>query len=195
MTETRVRRAGSAAEIEAVHRLNYEAFVVEVGQHAGDGGGRLVDKFHHKNTYYIADRGGLVVGMVAVHDQPPFSVSDRLAEPGAVEGLGGSPLEVRLLTVRPGSRNGLVLPALLVAVQGHARRGGHTHALISGVRPRLPLYERLGFRALGPDVPGGAARFVPMALDLVRPPAGLIRTFERWRARLMDTVGSPPFDA
>ncbi|MBI1766113.1 MAG: hypothetical protein HYR56_32310, partial [Acidobacteria bacterium] len=40
--------------------------------------------------------------MVAVHNQPPFSVAARIPEPGWIERHCEAPLEVRLLTVLPG---------------------------------------------------------------------------------------------
>lgn len=177
------KRAETADEIEQVHRLNHAVFAVEVGQHEPDPSGRLVDKFHPKNTYYIALRRGEVAGMVAVHDLPPFSIADRLEDPGVLGRLPGRPLEVRLLAVRPGVRHGSVLPGLLWQVHEHARRHGHSHLLISGVGARVGLYERLGFRGLGPAVAGGAAEFVPMVLDLASAPASLGRGVRGWPAR------------
>lgn len=178
---TTFRRAATAVDLEQVHRLNHEIFASEVGQHEPDAAGRLVDKFDRKNTYYLALRGGEVVGMVAVHDEPPFSIADRLVDPGVLDRLPGRPLEVRLLALRPGVRGGALLFGLLWEVREHARRFGHGHLLISGVTTRVGLYERLGFRALGPAVPCGAAEFVPMALDLADPPPSFAREVARWR--------------
>jgi N-acyl-L-homoserine lactone synthetase len=55
-------------EIDQIHRLVYRTFVLEIKQHPDPGGGRLIDKFHHKNRYLVADRERQVCGMVAVHD-------------------------------------------------------------------------------------------------------------------------------
>src|SRR5438876_12427603 len=71
------RRAETPHELEQVHRLNYRTFVGEIPQHADPGTGYLIDKFHDKNQYFVALRDGRVIGMVAVHDQAPFSVTDR----------------------------------------------------------------------------------------------------------------------
>jgi aspartate aminotransferase-like enzyme len=171
-------------ELDQVHRLNYESFVREVAQYSDPGTGRLVDKFHDKNTYVIARLGGDVVGMVAAHDRPPFSVADRLADPAVLDRPGEQPLEVRLLAVRPGYRRGPVFSGLLWALHQHARRLGHTRLLISGLEERVSLYAKLGFSALGPAVTCGRAAFVPMTLDLDRPPESLRRTITRWEARL-----------
>jgi predicted N-acetyltransferase YhbS len=176
--------ASTGAEIDQVHRLNHGTFVDEIGQCEASGDGRLVDKFHDKNAYFVALEGGQVVGMVAVHDRPPFSIAGRLADPGELEKLGGRPIEVRLLAVRPEARHGMVVPGLFLAILDHVRRRGYTHLLISGLRQRVPLYEKLGFRALGGGVPSGLLEFVPMVLDPGRLSAASCRTIDRWRTRL-----------
>src|SRR5688500_581427 len=76
------KRAETEWELEEVHRLNYRTFVREIPQHSDPGSGRLVDKFHDKNHYFIALSGDQLIGMVSVHDCPPFSVSERLSDPG-----------------------------------------------------------------------------------------------------------------
>src|SRR5438552_4152975 len=59
------KRAETAAEVEQVHALNYRTFVQEIPQHPDPGDGRLVDKFHPKNGYFVALRTGRVVGMIS----------------------------------------------------------------------------------------------------------------------------------
>jgi hypothetical protein len=44
-------------ELDQVHRLVFRTFVLEIKQHPDPGGGRLIDKFHHKNRYLMAERG------------------------------------------------------------------------------------------------------------------------------------------
>ncbi|MFI5458505.1 MAG: aminotransferase class V-fold PLP-dependent enzyme [Isosphaerales bacterium] len=184
------KRAETDVELDQVHRLNYETFVREVAQYSDPGTGQLVDKFHDKNTYLIATLGGELVGMVAAHDRPPFSVADRLADPGVLGRPGERPLEVRLLAVRPGYRRSPVLPGLLWALHEHARRLGYTRLLISGLEQRILLYEKLGFRPLGPAVACGRVAFVPMTLDLDPPPESFRRTIVRWEARLSRVAGA-----
>ena len=74
------KRAETNEEFEQIHRLNYRTFVAEIPQHRDPGTGRLVDKFHDKNGYFVALDCGRVIGMISVHDQPPFSVADRLSD-------------------------------------------------------------------------------------------------------------------
>src|SRR5438128_235435 len=97
--------ADCEAEFEQIHRLNYRTFVDEIPQHADTGTGKLVDKFHVKNLYFVVLKRGRVVGMLSAHDQPPFSVADRLDNPGILQEPGMHPLEVRLLAIEPSERN------------------------------------------------------------------------------------------
>src|SRR5438105_13996442 len=110
------KRADTRHEFEQIHRLNYETFVAEIPQHADPGDGRLVDKFHGKNCYFVALTEGRVIGMVSTHDQPPFSVADRLTDPSILERPGTRPLEVRLLAIEPARRNSTVVLGLNIVV-------------------------------------------------------------------------------
>ena len=167
------KRADAGNEFEQIHRLNYRTFVEEIPQHAASRRGRLIDKFHAKNTYFVALLEGRVVGILSVHDQPPFSVADRLPDPSILDAPGRRPLEVRLLAVEPEHRTGPVLAGLLFSVLQHARDRYHD-VYISGVAKRVAMYERLG--GLRPDAgkfsarrKGGKTRsaveFSPRAID------------------------------
>ncbi len=168
-------------QLEQVYRLNYATFVSELGQHTGDGSGRLVDKFDKKNTYLIALRDGHVVGMVTVHGEPPFSTAQRLADPSILAAIGGKLLEVRLLAIDPEERQRMVFAGLLWHVQEYARERGYTHLLISGYVKRVAIYERLGFHALGPPVPSGNVEYVPMVVALSEMPARIQHEIEIMR--------------
>jgi aspartate aminotransferase-like enzyme/GNAT superfamily N-acetyltransferase len=166
-----VKQADTSSEFDQIHRLNYQTFAEELGQYVPDGSGRLVDRFHDRNTYFIALRDGRVVGMLAAQDRPPFSIESRLSDVSVLDALGGPLLEVRLLAIDPGFRNRLILPELLLALYRHACERAYTHLIVSGIATRIEMYGRMGFRALGPAVESGAASFVPMAMELTRPPA------------------------
>ncbi len=153
-------------EIAQIHHLNYKTFVREIGQHTDPGRPQLVDKFHDRNLYLIAKHGEQLVGMLAVHDQPPFSVASRLPDPGWIEQCCPAALEVRLLAVEPQYRKGLVLPGLLWSLYRLASAAGYTHLVASGVEQQLDLYRRIGFEALGPGQLAGSATFTPLAMSL-----------------------------
>jgi aspartate aminotransferase-like enzyme len=173
--------AQTSDEIEAVHRLNYHTFVRELQQYPDTGAGRLVDKFHDKNTYFIALRDGVVIGMISVHGQAPFSVASRLPDPSILSRPGVRPIEVRLLAVDPAERNNAVAYGLVAVFYEYAQASGYTDVFISGVEDRAALYEGIGFAVIGPPVPCGAARFVPMWVSVPGLKEAVHVRWERWR--------------
>lgn len=178
------KRAETGREFEEIHRLNHRTFVDEIPQHQGTDSGLLIDKFHHKNCYFIVLRSDRVVGMVSTHDQAPFSVADRLQEPAILHRPGTKPLEVRLLAIEPTERHSTMFFGLVWCLYEHAKTNGYTHLYISGVEERVDLYERLGFVALGPSVPCGNAAFVPMVLAIGQLPMRMERVKKLWEAHL-----------
>jgi aspartate aminotransferase-like enzyme len=183
------KRAETDDEFDQIHALNYRTFVGEIPQHADTGTGRLVDKFHHKNTYFIALADKEVVGMVSVHGQPPFSIADRLPDPGLLERPGTRPLEVRLLAIKSEKRHSVVYSGLVWTLFRHAQEVGATHLFISGVQERLSLYEQLGFEQIGPPVQGGRAVFVPMAVPVNNIAEKKHRAMQLWIKRLAKRGG------
>jgi aspartate aminotransferase-like enzyme len=184
------KTAETDAEFDQIHRLNYRTFAEEVQQYAADGTGLLVDRFHDKNIYYIAVENGRVLGMVAANDQPPFSVEKRLPDSASLGALGGPLLEVRLLALEPDCRHRMILACLLWELYCYARSRRYSHVVISGISSKLEMYQRIGFRALGPAVGSDAASFVPMALSLQNPPVRLQRYTQSYIAR--QTRQAPP---
>ena len=183
------KRAETPDEFEQVHALNYRTFVGEIPQHADPGDGRLIDKFHDKNVYFIAVRAGHVVGMVSVHGQPPFSIAERLPDPTLLTRPGTRPLEVRLLAIEPEKRNSLVMTGLTWALFVHAQEVGATHLFISGVRERMQLYQQLGFHQVGPPVTSGRATFVPMVVPLDNIIDKKNRLLRLWLKRVQKDTG------
>src|SRR5712692_7192240 len=125
----RFKQAETEAEFEQVFRLNHSVFAAELGQHAPHSSEQLVDKFHTKNQYVIALEEDRVVAMIAFHDQAPYSVAEKLADPRALDSLG-SLAEIRLLAIEPEHRHGALLRGLFVAVYERAR--SHDAIVISG---------------------------------------------------------------
>jgi aspartate aminotransferase-like enzyme/GNAT superfamily N-acetyltransferase len=176
--------ADATHEFEQIHRLNYQTFVGEIPQHADNGAGLLVDKFHAKNAYFIVLKEDRVVGMVGVHDQPPFSVADRLSDTAILTREGVRALEVRLLAVEPDERGSSVFFGLIYTMYSYALRNGYTHLFISGIQQRQELYERLGFVPLGPARASGEASFVPMVLTIGQLPFRMERMKKMWETRV-----------
>ena len=186
MRDVVFREAITAAELEQVHRLNHQVFAEEVGQHAEQASGILVDKFHARNRYFVAVRSQQVVAMVSAHAGPCFSVTSRLPDSSLLQQFD-RPVEVRLLAVAPGERSGTLLAGVLWQVFDFACKAGFSHLLISAIDTRQAMYRKLGFRALGPAVAEGEVRFMPMFMSLAEQMRGkrclVDRHQRRWRAR------------
>ena len=191
-------RPGRAEDHEALARLLHRTFASELRQHPENETATLVDKFDHKNTYFVAERDGCLIGAIAVHDRPPFSVERRLPDGLTMAQIANRPLEVRLLCVEPGERLSTVAFRLMAEAFRHARHHGHRELWISGVEEQLPLYARLGFEVLGPCRKEGEALFAPMRARLEQLPASLRRKAlqdtpgEYWQGPLLSLLPGPP---
>ena len=166
MSPYRFKVATEPHELEGVHRLNHRTFAGEIPQHAPDPSGRLVDRFHDANTYLVALRGEAVVGMVCVRGDRPFSLDAKLADLDALVPAGHVLCEVRLLSVDPDCRSGVVFRGLATALARQCLDDGYTLGLISGTDRQVRLYQHLGFVPFGPAVGTAGARFQPMSLSL-----------------------------
>jgi predicted N-acetyltransferase YhbS len=173
----RFQEAETDGEFQQIFRLNHAVFAGELEQYPALESERLVDKFHDKNLYLIALAGEEVVGMISLHDQAPFSIAGKLANPALLEEYGRL-IEVRLLAVEPAHRNGVVMAGLMLSVYEHAR--AYDAIVISGHLEKSGLYHELGFRDLGPPVESGQATYVPMAIRVTE----LAERQARWQRRL-----------
>lgn len=182
----RFQLATKPEEIEQIHRLLYRTFVLEIGRYPDAGTGRHVDKFHHKNTYFVALRDGDVRGMLAVHGQPPFSVADLVPCKVDLDRLCPKLLEVRLLAVERMERGRQMLAGLTWSLYQYALHQGCQYLAISGLAERQRMYQRMGFRALGAAVRRGQAWFAPMLLDLADLPERVRRDLRVLRRRMGD---------
>jgi GNAT superfamily N-acetyltransferase len=160
----RIRIATEAQEFEQIHRLGYRTFVEEIPQHPSDGSGRRVDPFHEENSYVIALRDQVLVGMLAVRDRRPFSLDHKLDNLEGYLPSHRSPCEIRLLAVEPHHRHTRVVVRLVAAATRLCLDRGHDLALISGAVRQGRLYEKIGFVPFGPRVGTPEAPYQPMYL-------------------------------
>ena len=182
MSGIEFKQAQTEDEFEAIHRLNHRIFAEEIGQHGRRADGRLVDKFHGQNAYFVARQDGELVGMVSVHAGPEFSIASRLQDVDVLRALR-TPLEVRLLAILPEYREGAVVAGLFSQVNEYARRNGYSDLLISGIVEREGMYRKLGFRPMGPPVACGESAFMPMRLSVDAPPDEFRRREQMYMAR------------
>ncbi len=153
-------------EFEAIHELNYKTFAEEIPQHDKSEHRRLVDRFHHENTYVICLDEPQVVGMLAIRGERPFSLDFKVPNLESYLPAGRSICEIRLLSVEKDYRNGHVFRGLLALVLEHGKKKGYDFAIISGTTRQEKLYRHLGFVPFGPKVGSGDAVFQPMYLTL-----------------------------
>jgi aspartate aminotransferase-like enzyme len=161
-------RLATAADHEAIHRLNYRTFVEEIPQHPPNAERRLVDRFHADNAYAVYEVNGAVVGMVSGRAQRPFSLDQKLGDIDRYLPAGCRPVEIRLLAVEPAYRASRVFARLMRCIALHFLEQGHDVGVISGTTRQLRLYRHLGFTAFGPMIGTEAARYQPMYIDAHR---------------------------
>jgi N-acyl-L-homoserine lactone synthetase len=172
-------------EQDQIQRLLHRTFVLEIGQDEDSGTGCLLDKFHDKNTYIVAAHGNHVCGVVALHDQTPFSAISDLECKEQLERLVPEIVEARRFAITRSHRSGIIFAGITWVIYQHAMEQGYRYILISGLLQRRRMYERMGFRAFGRIVRKGAADFIPMLLDLSALPEQIRMDLDRWRRRVL----------
>ena len=177
------RPPGSPEDWQAIRRLNHRIFAEEVAQHDATPEGLLVDPLESRSRFVIALHSAECVGMVCAHDDGPYSVESKLDDPSVLETLERPLIEVRLLAIDPGHRNGMVLAGLLGGLLESALETGQGTLLISGIAQREAMYRRMGFIPIGPQVRRGHAHFLPMALSLSTLPPRVLANLRRWQLR------------
>jgi hypothetical protein len=161
-----IRLAATAADMELIRCMNNDVFACEVGQHEPAPDGRLIDPLETRSRFLVGIEDGSLIAMVSFHSEPPYSVEKKLSDPEVLKALSAPVFEIRLLAVHPAHRSTNLLARLLVRLHGLLTAAGARTLVISALALRLPMYEFMGFRALGPAVQSGGAAFVPMALDM-----------------------------
>lgn len=162
------RVAETAEEYDQIRCLNHRVFAEEVRQHPPAADGRLIDSREAISRFFVALVDNRVAGMVCTCPRRPFSMEKRLADPSILDTLPGPLLEARLLAIEPAYRKRMLFLGMLELMVATAISEGYATLLISGITERLRMYQRMGFRPLGPAVPYGAASFTPMAMALLR---------------------------
>ncbi|MCM0081834.1 aminotransferase class V-fold PLP-dependent enzyme [Geomonas sp. Red32] len=162
----RFKIASLASEFDQIHRLNYRTFVEEIPQHPSNPARALVDRFHTENTYYICLDSGRLVGMLAVRDNRPFSLDDKMPDLDRWLPPGESICEIRLLAVEPEYRRPTLFAGLLHFAASECIRRGYTMGVASGTVRQTHLYQHMGFIPFGEEVGSADARYQPMSLSL-----------------------------
>ncbi|MFJ7344402.1 aminotransferase class I/II-fold pyridoxal phosphate-dependent enzyme [Streptomyces sp. NPDC101110] len=161
-------RSATAGDMSWIHELRHRVYAEELGQHAPNAEGRLVDGLDGDNTYLVAARGAEPRGFVSV--TPPwvgrYGLDKYLtrAELPLLDEAGV--FEVRLLTVEPGARNGAAGALLMyAALRWIASRGGR-RVVAMGRADLIGMYRAAGLRPVGRTVRSGAVDFEVLTGDV-----------------------------
>ncbi|MGN1399987.1 MAG: aminotransferase class V-fold PLP-dependent enzyme [Bacillus sp. (in: firmicutes)] len=153
-------------EFRQIHQLNHDTFASEIPQHGKREDQMLVDRFHEENTYLICLKDGKLIGMIAVRDERPFSLDEKIGQVEKLLPIKARKLcEVRLLAVKKQYRNGRVLIGLLRFLISHCLNQGYDAAVISATTRELKLYNQMGFVPFADLTGKDDAMFQPMYLE------------------------------
>ncbi len=156
-----VLRIADGHDRGAIYAARHEVYARELGQHAGNGDGRLTDGLDATNHYIVAAGPDGLLGFVSL--TPPggrsYSLDKYFARDDLPFPVDDGLFEVRLLTVLA-PRRGRSLALLLVhaALRWVESHGGTRIAAI-GRREILGFYGRLGLRSGGLATRSGAVDY------------------------------------
>src|SRR5690606_18338259 len=105
--------------------------------------GVRVDPFHAQNTYLIVLADTLLVGMIALRSERPFSLDLKIGEVEQYLPNSRKICEIRLMAVRKQHRNGRVFFLMARALSDYCYAEGFDAAVISGTTRQLKLYGQL----------------------------------------------------
>ena len=148
-------------DLERIHRLRHAVYAAELGQHPENPAGELRDGLDGFNHYIAAREGDDLTGCISLTppDGPAYSIDKYLPRSALPFPVDDRLWEIRLLTVREGSRGGWTAPALLYAALRWVESRGGSRIVAMGRREILGLYLRLGLRSHGIGIRAGAVHY------------------------------------
>ncbi|MFF4981323.1 aminotransferase class I/II-fold pyridoxal phosphate-dependent enzyme [Streptomyces sp. NPDC001046] len=161
-------RSAGVDDMPWIHELRHRVYAQELGQHAPNAEGRLVDGLDGENVYLVAARDADRVGFVSV--TPPWVGRyglDKYLTRSELPLLDEADVfEVRLLTVEPDARSGAAGAALIyAALRWIASRGGR-RVVAMGRSDLIGMYRAAGLRPVGRTVRSGAVDFEVLTADV-----------------------------
>ena len=161
MSRLTIKIANTEEEFSQINELNYQTFVEEINQHSSNQSKVLIDKFDKQNTYYIALKGGKLIGMIALKDTRPFSLDQKLSNLETYLPKVDNLIEIRLLSIVKAYRNTTLLFKILKFINKTNVLDQYDLVLITAILKQIKLYKHIGFETFGPQV-GGKTKFQPM---------------------------------
>lgn len=171
-----------AADLPLIFRLRHLVYADELRQHAGNESGVIHDDIDAHNHYLTVKKDDRLAGFISITPQgsPRFSIEKYLNRSEHPEIDWDSVTELRLLTVCPSERGGLVASILLYSAARWVQTHGTGSCIGMGRREIMKLYQRIGFRDCGMRIQSGDVEFVLMTIDHSVVDKS-IRTTERWQ--------------
>lgn len=160
-------RIANEQDRDAIAKLIYETYALELGQYTPNESERLTDRLHDTNLYILAYMQDELVGMLSMTlpSTASFSTLKRLPfVPKDIEDNLHKTAEIRLLAVKPAYRGEGVFDHLMKAAIMNCYQQGVERVLISAIENRVPLYQFMGFKPIGKPVLNGTAVYVPMLI-------------------------------
>ena len=149
-------------EFDQIAQQIHDVFVKEIPRYQPTAPKRVVDKFHHENTYIICKSGHTLTGMLAIKSQRPFSLDQTIPDLDEHLPAYNRICEIRLLSIKKDLRRKRIFHGLMRATADYCTRNDFDIAIISGYTSQLPLYRHLGFVPFASLIGTDAARFQPM---------------------------------
>lgn len=173
------RIATTEKEFDEIAAINYETFVEEIPQHHHNKERRLVDRFHHENTYMLVYKDHEIAGMIAFRSVRPFSLDEKIGpvEEHLPKELCRNLCELRLLAVKKEHRNGRAMLRLFKALYAYFYEQDFSACVISGTTREEKMYKQIGFEQFAPAVGTKDAEYLPMVLTR--------KAIDRFRTRMM----------
>lgn len=174
--------ATTEKEFDEIAALNYETFVEEIPQHHRNKERRLVDRFHHENTYMLVYKESEIAGMIAFRAVRPFSLDEKIGpmEEHLPKELCGNLCELRLLAIKKEHRNGRAMLRLFKALYAYFYEQDFSACVISGTIREVKMYIQIGFEQFAPVVGAKDAEYLPMVLTR--------KAIDQFRVRMMKDV-------
>jgi len=149
------------AEREEIHRLRFEVYACELGQHQRNREGMLRDALDDWNHYLVVRRKHEIAGFISITPPkaPSFSIDKyfpRRDLPFVVDELS---YEVRLLTVVRRHRASDVAALLMYAALRWVEAHGGEQIVGIGRHEIMDLYLRCGLHSTGRNAKSGRVRY------------------------------------
>jgi histidinol-phosphate/aromatic aminotransferase/cobyric acid decarboxylase-like protein len=148
-----------------IYSLRHEVYARELRQHPENAEERLSDSLDRDNVYVVASIDGAIAGFVSV--TPPtngiYSIDKYLRRDEIPFPLDQRTYEIRILTVMPEHRGGIVAALLMYGALRCVEAHGGTRVIAIGRREVREIYVKAGLQPFASEIRSGAVTFVPMS--------------------------------